>query len=374
MRIRAAVLREMGRATPYAQSRPLEITEVELDDPGPGEMLVKIGAAGLCHSDLSVIDGSRPRPMPMVLGHEAAGTVVSTGPGVERFVAGDRIAVAFVPACGDCRPCRQGRAALCEPGAAANGAGTLLSGMRRLHDAGGNELHHHLGVSAFADHAVVAPESAIPIPDDLPFELAALFGCAVLTGVGAVVNAAQITADDQVTVFGLGGVGMSAVLGARLAGARTIIAVDTVASKLELAERIAGATPLAAGDDVVDRIRSATGGGADYVIETVGNAEVLAQAYAATRRGGSTITVGLPHPDRMLTIPAVSLASEERTLRGSYLGSSVPRRDVPRFIEHYREGRLPVEQLLTHRLALEEINEGFDRLARGEAVRQVVVF
>jgi Zn-dependent alcohol dehydrogenase len=374
MRIRAAVLREMGRATPYAQSRPLEITEVELDDPGPGEMLVKIGAAGLCHSDLSVIDGSRPRPMPMVLGHEAAGTVVSTGPGVERFVAGDRIAVAFVPACGDCRPCRQGRAALCEPGAAANGAGTLLSGMRRLHDAGGNELHHHLGVSAFADHAVVAPESAIPIPDDLPFELAALFGCAVLTGVGAVVNAAQITADDQVAVFGLGGVGMSAVLGARLAGARTIIAVDTVASKLELAERIAGATPLAAGDDVVDRIRSATGGGADYVIETVGNAEVLAQAYAATRRGGSTITVGLPHPDRMLTIPAVSLASEERTLRGSYLGSSVPRRDVPRFIEHYREGRLPVEQLLTHRLALEEINEGFDRLARGEAVRQVVVF
>ncbi|HEX3689758.1 MAG TPA: zinc-dependent alcohol dehydrogenase family protein [Solirubrobacteraceae bacterium] len=375
MRIRAAVLREMGLPTPYASSRPLEICEVELDDPGRGEMLVRIGAAGLCHSDLSVIDGSRPRPMPMVLGHEAAGTVVAVGPGVERFGVGDRIAVAFVPACGDCRPCQQGRAALCEPGAAANGAGTLLSGARRLRSAGTDEvLHHHLGVSAFADHAVVAPESAIPIPDDLPFELAALFGCAVLTGVGAVINAAQLTAEDTVAVFGLGGVGMSAVLGARLAGARSIIAVDPVASKRELAQRIAGAVGLAAGNDVVERVRAETGGGADYVIETVGNADILAQAYAATRRGGTTITVGLPHPDRMLTIPAVSLAAEERTLRGSYLGSSVPVRDVPRFIDHYLDGHLPVEQLLSHRLTLDEINEGFDRLARAEAVRQVVVF
>jgi Zn-dependent alcohol dehydrogenase len=374
MRIRAAVLREMGAPTPYADSRPLEIAGVELDGPGPGELLLKIGAAGLCHSDLSVIDGSRPRPMPMLLGHEAAGTVVATGPGVERFQAGDHVVVAFVPACGECRPCRQGRAALCEPGAAANTAGTLLSGARHLHDAAGDPLHHHLGVSAFADHAVVAAESAIGIPDELPFELGALFGCAVLTGVGAVVNAAQITSDDQVAVFGLGGVGMSAVLGARLAGARTIIGVDAVPSKLELAEQITGVSALAASDDVVERIRAQTAGGADCVIETVGNAEVLAQAYAATRRGGTTITVGLPHPDRMLTIPAVSLVAEERTLKGSYLGSSVPRRDIPRFIDHYRAGRLPVEQLLTHRLALEDINEGFDRLARGEAVRQVVVF
>jgi Zn-dependent alcohol dehydrogenase len=374
MRIRAAVLREMGAPTPYARSRPLEIADVELDGPGQGELLLKMGAAGLCHSDLSVIDGSRPRPMPMLLGHEAAGTVLATGPGVERFQAGDHVVVAFVPACGRCRPCRQGRAALCEPGAAANTAGTLLSGARHLHDAAGDPLHHHLGVSAFADHAVVAAESAIGIPAELPFELGALFGCAVLTGVGAVVNAGRITPDDQVAVFGLGGVGMSAVLGARLAGAKTIIGVDAVASKLELAERIAGVTALAASEDVVNRIRAQTAGGADCVIETVGSAEVLAQAYAATRLGGSTITVGLPHPDRMLTIPAVSLVAEERTLKGSYLGSSVPRRDIPRFIDHYRAGRLPVEQLLTHRLALEDINEGFDRLARGEAVRQVVVF
>jgi alcohol dehydrogenase len=375
VRIRAAVLREMGLPRPYVESRPLQICDLELDAPAPGEMLIKIGAAGLCHSDLSVIDGSRPRPLPMALGHEAAGTVVSVGAGVERFAPGDRVAMAFVPACGDCRPCRQGRAALCEPGAAANGAGTLLSGERRLHEPGSDGvMQHHLGVSAFADHAVVAPESAIPIPDALPFELAALFGCAVLTGVGAVLNAAHITPDDQVAIFGLGGVGMSAVLGARLAGARTIIAVDTVASKLELAERIAGALPFAAGDDVVQRIRGATDGGADCAIETVGNADVLAQAYAATRRGGSTVTVGLPHPERMLTIPAVSLAAEERILRGSYLGSSVPVRDVPRFIEHYLDGQLPVQELLTHRMGLDEVNEGFDRLASGQAVRQVVVF
>lgn len=374
MRVRAAVLREMGLPAPYARSRPLEIADVELDAPGPGELLVRIGAAGLCHSDLSVIDGSRPRVMPMVLGHEAAGTVVETGPGVERFEAGDRVALAFVPACGRCRPCAQERAALCEPGAAANTAGTLLSGGRRLRDESGDPLNHHLGVSAFAEHAVVAAESAVAIPADLPFELAALFGCAVLTGVGAVLNTARVTSDDQVAVFGLGGIGMSAVLGARLAGARSIIGIDTVAAKLKLAERIAGATPILAGADVVERIRAQTGGGADYAIETVGSADVLAQAYAATRRGGCTVTVGLPHPERMLTIPAVSLAAEERTLRGCYLGSSVPRRDVPRFIAHYRDGRLPVEQLLSHRLELDELNEGFDRLARGEAVRQVVVF
>jgi Zn-dependent alcohol dehydrogenase len=374
MRVRAAVLREMGLPVPYARSRPLEIAEIELDDPGPGELLVRIGAAGLCHSDLSVIDGSRPRVMPMALGHEAAGTVIATGPGTEGFVAGDHVALAFVPACGNCRPCRQGRPALCEPGAAANAAGTLLSGARRVHDAGGGTLHHHLGVSGFADHAVVAAESAIVIPADLPFELAALFGCAVLTGVGAALNAAHITPEDQVAVFGLGGVGMSALLGARLAGARTIIGVDVVADKLALAERIEGVSTLVANDEIVAHIREATGGGADCVIETVGSAEVLAQAYAATRRGGTTVTVGLPHPDRMLTIPAVSLTAEERTLRGSYLGSCVPRRDVPRFIEEYRHGNLPVEQLLSDRLTLEEINAGFDRLARGEAVRQVIVF
>ncbi len=364
----------MGAAPPYADSRPLEIVELNLDPPGTGELLVKVRAAGLCHSDLSVINGSRPRVMPMALGHEAAGEVVETGPGDSDFEQGDHVVLAFVPACGDCEPCRAGRAALCEPGAAANAAGTLLSGERRLHEPDGGEMNHHLGVSAFSDHIVVSEASAVKVDPELPFELAALFGCAVLTGVGAAVNAARIAPGERVAVFGLGGVGLSALLGAVLQEASTIVAVDVIPEKLELALELGATHAVAAGEGAVEAVREATGGGADHAIETVGSARVLADAYAATRRGGTTTTVGLPDPSQMLSIPAVSLVAEERTLRGSYLGSSVPARDLPRFIDLHRRGRLDVERLLTHRLPLDQINEGFDRLASGEAVRQAVIF
>lgn len=374
MRIRGAVLREMGLPAPYAESHPLEIAELELDPPGPGELLVRVRAAGLCHSDLSVIDGSRPRVMPMVLGHEAAGEVAELGPGTEGFAPGDHVVLSFVPTCGACAACRAERGWLCEPGNAANAAGTLLSGATRLHDRDGGDLHHHLGVSCFADHVVVSATSAVRVPDDLPFDVAALFGCAVLTGVGAAVNAGGIRPGDRVVVFGLGGVGLAALLGARVAGAGTLVAVDVVPEKLELARRLGATHAVAGGPDAVEAVRGITGGGADQAIETAGNERVLAQAYAATRRGGTTVTVGLPAPDRMLSIPAVSLVAEERTLRGSYLGSCVPARDVPRFVALHREGRLPVEHLLTHRIGLEDLNEGFDRLARGEAVRQAVLF
>jgi Zn-dependent alcohol dehydrogenase len=376
VRVRGAVLREMGLATPYVRSRPLEVCELELEPPGAGELLVRVGAAGLCHSDLSVIDGSRPRVMPMVLGHEAAGEVVEVGPEAHGFAPGDHVVLAFVPTCGDCVPCRAGRPALCEPGAAANVAGTLLSGGRRFvaADGVGGPLHHHLGVSAFADHIVVSARSAVRVDPALPFELAALFGCAVLTGVGAAMNSAHVEAGESVAVFGLGGVGLAALLGARVAGAGRIVGVDVVPSKLDLAAELGADEVVAAGEGVVEAVRAATGGGADKVIETVGSERVLADAYAATRRGGTTVTVGLPHPERMLSIPAVSLVAEERTLRGSYLGSCVPARDIPRFVELFRAGRLPVDRLLTHRLALDDLNEGFDRLARGEGVRQAVVF
>jgi len=214
----------------------------------------------------------------------------------------------------------------------------------------------------------------VKIDPELPYEIAALFGCAVLTGVGAAVNAARIEPGQRVAVFGLGGVGLSALLGAVLAEAGTIVAVDVVAAKLALARELGATDTVTAGPGAVAAIREITGGGADHAIETVGSAAVLADAYAATRRGGTTTTVGLPDPSQTLAIPAVSLVAEERTLRGSYLGSSVPARDLPRFIDLYRQGRLDVERLLTHRLALDEINEGFDRLASGEAVRQAVVF
>jgi Zn-dependent alcohol dehydrogenase len=370
VKVRGAVLREMGLEKPYTSSHPLAIEELELDGPGPGELLVRVRAAGLCHSDLSVIDGSRPRVMPMVLGHEAAGEVVETGDETPGFEAGDHVVLAFVPTCGECVPCLSGRAALCEPGAAANTAGTLLSGERRWHEG----LHHHLGVSAFADHIVVSAQSAVKVDDDLPFEIAALFGCAVLTGVGAATNGAQVTADDRVAIFGLGGVGLSALLGAVLAGAGTIVAVDVVPEKLELARALGATHAVQAREQAVSEVRDVTGGGADKTIETVGNARVLADAYAATRRGGTTVTVGLPHPEQMLSIPAVSLVAEERTLKGSYLGSCVPKRDIPRFIEMYRAGRLPVDRLLTHTLSLDDLNEGFDRLAAGQGVRQAVIF
>ncbi len=379
MIVRGAVLREMGLPSPYSESRPLRIEEVELAPPGPGELLVRIRAAGLCHSDLSVIDGSRPRVMPMLLGHEATGEVVrSEAPG---FKAGDTVAFAFVPACGTCGPCAEGRAALCEPGATANIAGTLLSGKRRLSTptpspspSGEFDLHHHLGVSGFADHAVVSARSAVKIDPSLPPEIAALFGCAVMTGVGAVVNTARVQAGQSAVIFGLGGVGLSALLGAALVGAHPLVAVDVVPEKLSLAREL-GATHAidARGNEIVDQVRQATDGGAHYAFETVGSAAVLGQAYAATRRGGTTITVGLPHPSQTLSIPAVSLVAEERTLKGSYLGSAIPSRDIPRYIALYQAGRLPVDRLLTSTVRLEDLNNAFDTLAAGTAIRQVLL-
>ena len=375
LKVRGAVLREMGLPAPYAQSRPLRIETLQLDPPGPGELLVRVRAAGLCHSDLSVIDGSRPRVMPMVLGHEAAGEVVQCGDGVADFKPGDQVVFSFVPSCGHCNPCASGRPALCEPGAAVNTAGTLLSGKRYWHGDGAGTLHHHLGVSGFTEMTVVSARSAVKVDADLPPEIAALFGCAVMTGVGAVVNTAHVAAGESVAVFGLGGVGLAALLGAHASGAHPIVAVDVLPAKLELARQL-GATHVvnARSEDPVAVVKAATAGGAHHAIETVGSELVLAQAYAATRRGGTTVTAGLPHPQKMFSVSAVSLVAEERTVKGSYMGSAVPSRDLPRYIALYKAGRLPVDRLLTHRLRLEEVNEAFDRLASGEAVRQVIVF
>jgi len=369
MQVKAAMLRATGAKPPYAASRPLD-----LDGPVFGEVLVKIGAAGLCHSDLSVIDGSRPRPTPMVLGHEAAGVVAAVGEGVTDFIVGDHVVLVFVPSCGHCIPCATGRPALCEPGARANGAGSLLSGARRVAFAA-ELVNHHLGVSAFAEFAVVAQESCVKVDKTLPFENAALFGCAVLTGVGAVVNTARVPVGASVAVVGLGGVGLAAVLGAIAAGARQVVAVDLAPAKRQYALRL-GVTHAvdASAPDAVQQIKEITSGGAEFCIETAGAVPALELAYAATARGGVTVTAGLPHPDRKLSIQAVSLVAEERTLKGSYIGSCVPRRDLPNFVGLFQAGRLPVDKLLTHRLRLDEINEGFDRLREGVGVRQVVTF
>lgn len=374
MQVKAAVLYQMGLDAPYAQTQPLHIETLELDAPQAGEVLVEVVSAGLCHSDLSVIDASRPRVMPMVLGHEAAGIVREVGAGVSEFAPGDHVVFSFVPACGRCVYCATGRAALCENGAKANTAGSLLSGGRRFHNPGG-ECHHHLGVSAFSQFTVAAQESLVKIDPTLNLQTAALFGCAVLTGVGAVFNTAQVAPGTAVAVFGMGGVGLSTVMGARAAGAYPVIAVDLLDDKLAVARSVgASHTVNASTTNPVEAVRDLTSGGAHYTFEGVGSERVLLQAYEATRRGGMTITMGLPHPSRQLSIPAVSLVAEERTLKGSYMGSAVPRRDIPRFISLYQAGLLPVEKLHTHTLALDDINAGFDRLARAEAVRQLVTF
>jgi len=370
---RAAVLVESGRPTPYATSRPLEVAVLRLDPPGPGELLVRVRAAGLCHSDLSVINGSRPRPLPMALGHEAAGEVVETGGGTE-FEPGDHVVLAFVPACGHCSSCVAGRPALCGPGAEANKAGTLLGGGLRMTAKAGHRPYHHLGVSAFSEYAVVSARSAVRVDPDLPYDIAALFGCAVLTGAGAAFHSARIQPGESVVVFGLGGVGLSALLAAKAAGAAPLIAVDVVPAKLDLARGLGATHAVCGGPDVVAEIKELTGGGPMKAIDTTGVVSVLRQAYDAIRPGGTAVTVGLPDPAHRLSLPALSLVAEEKTLRGSYLGSCVPRRDVPRFIAMYRAGVLPVEGLVSHRLTLDEINAGFDRLHTGEAVRQVIEF
>jgi alcohol dehydrogenase len=373
MKMRAAVIREMMKPRPYKESRPFAIEEVEIDPPGEGEVLVRIRAAGLCHSDLSTVNGDRPRPMPMVLGHEAAGEVAELGPGVKDLAPGDHVILVFVPSCGDCLPCMEGRPALCEPGAAANGSGTLLAGGTRM-KLGGQPLHHHVGVSAFAEYAVVSRHSLVKIDKKLPFDLAAVFGCAVITGAGAVFNTARLPAAASVAVVGLGGVGLMALLAARAAGARQIVAIDAVDRKLDLARQL-GATHAvsATGPDAVEQVRALSGGGVEYAFEAASSVKALELAYNVTRRGGTTVTSSLPHPDHSLPVPATHLVANERTLKGSYLGSCVPTRDIPRYVSLYRQGLLPVDRLLSERIGLEDINEGFDRLSDVATVRQILV-
>ena len=359
-------------------SRPLTLETLELDPPGPGEVLVRIKAAGLCHSDLSVINGNRPRPMPMALGHEAAGIVEEVGPvegaGRSDLEPGDHVVFVFVPSCGHCEPCTVGRPALCEPGAAANGAGTLLSGARRLHRSDGTPVNHHLGVSAFADYATVSRHSLVKVDKDLPLNEAALFGCAVLTGVGAVFNTAQVPAGSSVAVIGLGGVGLASLLGAVAAGARRIVAIARSEHKLDFARELGATDTFNARDpDTVAAVKAATGGGVEYAFEMAGSTHALDSAFQITRRGGTTVTAGLPAPTATLPLHPVTLVAEERTLKGSYIGTAVPGRDIPRYIELYRRGRLPVDRLLSGTLKHDELNEGFDRLHEGAVIRQVVL-
>ena len=374
MKIVGAVLEETGHRSPYAVSAPLRLRELDLDPPGAHEVLVRMEVAGLCHSDLSVIDGNRPRPLPMLLGHEAAGIVEECGELVAGIDPGDRVVMTFLPRCGECAACATGGRRPCQPGSAANGRGELLAGGRRVHR-DGMRIHHHLGVSAFSEYVTVSRRSLVKVDKELRPEHAALFGCAVLTGVGAVVNTAKISAGSTVSVVGLGGVGLASLLGAIAAGASTIVAVDLSDERLGFARELGATHAFNAKDpDCVDAIRSVTGGGTDFAFELAGSVRAMETAYKITRRGGTTVTAGLPPPDAMFSFPQVGLVAEERTVKGSYIGACVPVRDIPRYVSLFQRGRLPVDRLLSSTLGLDEINSGFDRLQEGSAIRQVVLF
>ncbi len=363
----------MGLPRPYTESKPLSIEEVELAPPGEREILVAVKAASICHSDLSTLNGDRPRQLPMVLGHEAAGEVLDLGPGVHDLRPGDHVVMVFAPSCGECLPCREGHPGRCDPGQQSNGAGTLLGGTIRISQ-NGTPIHHHVGVSAFANHCVVNRGSVVKIDDRLPWDEAALFGCAVLTGVGAALNTAQIFPGATVAVVGLGGVGLNALLGARVAGASQVIAIDVHDDKLELARTLGATGAVNATDEqVVQTVKDMTRGGVDFGLEMAGSVQAMELAYRITRRGGTTVTAGLPHPDARWALQHVNLTAEERTVKGSYVGSCVPSRDMPRYIELYRKGMLPVNKLMSSHLRLEDINAGFEALSTGHTVRQIVM-
>jgi alcohol dehydrogenase len=368
----AAVLRTAGSPGDAPPFDALRVEPVSVRPPGPGEVAVRPVAACLCHSDLSVLSGHRIRPLPMVLGHEASGVVTEVGTGVRRVAPGDHVVMTFVPECGTCRYCREGRPALCTPGNAANARGELLGGGRPFRDAAGAPLHQHLGLSAFSEHTVVAEQSLIRLPDGTSLETAALFGCAVVTGVGAVVRTAAVPPGSTAAVFGLGGVGLSAVMGCRLVGCSRIVALDLDPAKLVLARELGATDALIAGAEAAAAVHDLTGGGVDFAFDATGVPSVLTQAYASTRRGGTAVVVGLSDPAAEVAIKPSDLVASERCLRGSYMGTIAPARDIPWLLDLHRAGRLPVERLIGERLALADLPAAFERLHRGTLGRQVV--
>lgn len=360
MTVRAAVLPAVGA--------PLEITGIDLPEPGPGQVRVRLAAAGVCHSDLSLSKGTMRVPVPAVLGHEGAGTVVSVGEGVTHLAPGDPVVLNWAPACGDCHACALGEVWLCA---------NALNGAAGVHarTADGTELHPGLNVAAFAEETVVAASCVLPLPDGVPLTDAALLGCAVLTGYGAVHHAARVRRGETVAVFGAGGVGLATLQSARIAGASRIIAVDVSPAKEELA-RAAGATDFVVASDTTAReIRALTGKqGADVAIECVGRAATIRAAWDSTRRGGRTTVVGIGGKDQEVTFNALEIFHWGRTLSGCVYGNTDPARDLPVLAEHVREGRLDLSALVTERIGLDGIPAAFENMLAGKGGRALVVF
>lgn len=374
MRMTAAVMYEQGMPKPFAQSRPFRIEEVELDPPGAGEVLIEIRAAGLCHSDLSVVEGQRKRPLPTVGGHEGAGIIREVGKGVTGLSVGDHAVLINVAGCGHCRVCLAGKPGLCQAVSTTRAEGKIATGVRRLRRTDGGVLNHYSGLSVFAQYAVVVPDAVIPIDKRVPFDVAALFGCGVVTGVGAVINSAKVQRGESVAVIGLGGVGLSAVMAAREAGAARIVGIDVLPSKFDLAKAVGATHCFDARDpDMLKQVLEATEGGVDHAFEISGNTAGLGTAQAVTARGGEVVIVGVGKPETEFSVKPLSMVLDERVLRGSFMGSCVPKRDIPHYIDLYLKGRLPVDKLRSEHIGFDRLNESLDLLSSGAVVRQIIL-
>ena len=373
MKMKAAILRTTSAQRPFSVSKPLSIEEVELDPPKRGEVLIKVKAVGLCHSDLVAITGERAKPMPIVIGHEAAGIVEEIGQDVQGFAVGDHVVPSYVASCGRCEMCSVVRPALCEPATIANANAVLKDGTTRLRQ-GSTRIHHHSGVAGFAEYSVIPEEALVKIDKSVPFEHAALFGCGVVTGVGSVINTAQAKPGQFIAVVGLGGVGLSAVLAALAIGSGKVLALDLSEEKLAFARELGVHHALNAGDaDVQAQIAALTGGGVHIAIETAGSNRALQMAYDITRRGGTTVTAGMPGPEAEITLSHLKIAAEERSIKGSYMGSCVAKRDIPRYLNMFQNGSLPVDKLMSRLIGFDDLNAAMDRLADAKTVREVLI-
>jgi Zn-dependent alcohol dehydrogenase len=365
MNTKAAVLWERGQ--------PLSVEEVELDPPGPGEVLVEIQAAGVCHSDLHPAFDEWPMRPPLVLGHEGAGIVREVGPHVTRLSPGDRVVLCWAPACGTCPACSAGRAVLCDRLDETTYKNKLASGTIKLR-ARGQQVRHFLSTACFAGHAVIAEEGAVRVDGDVPFPLLAMIGCAVVTGVGAVMTAGRVPRGARVAVVGAGGVGLNAVQGAVIAGCERIIALDRQPASLALASRL-GATDAVntTASEPVDAVRQLTGGiGADYVFDTVGTAETIGLALAATRKGGTVVVTGLSRIDAQAPVGLFPFVMQEKHLIGSVYGSGRPADDIVRLVDWHRAGRLKLKELVGRSYPLEGVNEALRALRAGQAGRAII--
>jgi S-(hydroxymethyl)glutathione dehydrogenase/alcohol dehydrogenase len=368
------MVRQATAALCREHNKPVSVEQIAVDAPKRGEVTVKLGACGVCHSDLSAINGTIALPLPLVLGHEGAGVVEQVGEGVSDLAPGDHVIFSFIYMCGKCRFCVAGRPVLClEQGKALT---TPLEGTPRVRDAGGAPLGIFSGCGSMAEYATVSAENLIKIDPKIPLDCAALVGCGVTTGVGAVFNTAKVEPGSSVAVFGCGGVGLSVIQGAVIAGAQRIVAVDTLAPKLEMARRFGATDTILAtkDEDVAKTLKKLTGGGPDYAFECVGSGELAATAYRAIRRGGLAVVVGVAKPSDSTAVRTMTLPFEEKTLTGSYFGSCVPRIDFPRMLSLYLAGRLKLEELITRRYSIAEAPQAFADLQAGKNARGVIVF